>query len=71
MRQFLKALGVKLTTPTLVYENSTKCIAIANNSSDHKGTREINTKLFFVGDELNVTMADLLTKPLEASRLRL
>ncbi len=82
MRQFLKALGVKLTTPTLVYEDSTKCIAIANNPSDHKGTREINTKLFFVRDELNVTIrleyipsseniADLLTKPLEAYRLRL
>ena len=79
MRQFLQEMGLNLKEPTLVLEDNKDCIEIDKNPGDHKGTRQMCTKLFFVRDEINKTImlehidtkanvADIFTKSLRAER---
>jgi hypothetical protein len=80
MRQHLEFLGLKLIKPTTIFEDNAGCIAIAKHPSNHKGTRQLHTKLFFVRDEIenktitvqrvatSENVADIFTKSLTASR---
>ena len=79
LRQYVQALGLDLRSPTLVFEDNAGCIEITKNPSNHKGTRQLLTKFFFVRDELNRTIsleqistaenvADIFTKSLPPSR---
>lgn len=78
-RQLMSFLGINISKPTIIYQDNASCIAIAKNPVNHKGTRQMNTKLFFVRDELNKTIflkpvstneneADILTKSLDNKR---
>jgi len=80
LRQCVQFLGIHLTSPTTIFEDNASCIAITKNPVKHKGTRELDTRLFFVRDELNKTitltyipssenLADLFTKALPKERL--
>ena len=53
LRQHLDTLGLKSLEPTLVFEDNAGCIEIAKNPSNYKGTRQLETKFFFVRDEIN------------------
>jgi hypothetical protein len=81
IRQFVETLGLKLETPSLVFEDNKGCIDIAKNPSNHKGTRQMSTKLFFVRDELNKSIkveqiesnnniADIFTKSLPPAKFQ-
>jgi hypothetical protein len=82
MRQFIESLRIDISNPTIVYEDNAGCIEISSNPSNHKGTRQLNTKLFFVRDELNKSIkleyirteenvADFFTKSLPAARFNI
>lgn len=80
LRQLLESLGLNIQTPTIIYEDNASCIAIAKNPTNHKGTRELNIKLFFIRDETENSLllrasisssnniADILTKSLPTKR---
>ena len=81
LRQFLNSLGISVKEPTPIYEDNASCIAIAKNPTNHKGTRELNTKLFFIRDELDSSiqlraisstdnLADIFTKSLNFTQLK-
>ena len=81
MRQFVETLGLELKKPSLVFEDNKGCIDIAKNPANHKGTRQMSTKLFFVRDELNKSidiekiessknLADIFTKSLPADKFQ-
>ena len=77
--QHLETLVLFLKEPTLIFEGNTTCIEIAKKPSNHKGTKQVLTKYFFVRDELNKSIslqqissngntADVFTKSLASSR---
>jgi len=79
LRQHLQTLGLTLKDPTLVFEDNAACIEVAKNPSNHKGTKQLLTKYYFVRDELNKSImlqqisttentADVFTKSLPSSR---
>jgi hypothetical protein len=81
LRQFIEVLGEKINIPTLVYEDNKGCIDVVKNPLNHKGTRQMCTKLFFIRDELNKTikieqidsnnnLADIFTKNLPAEKFQ-
>lgn len=79
LRQHVETLGLKLNSPTIVFEDNLGCIEVAKNPANHKGTRQLLTKFYFVRDELGKSIslehistsenvADIFTKSLPASR---
>jgi hypothetical protein len=79
LRQHVETLGLKIQSPTLVFEDNAACIEIAKNPSNHKGTRQLMTKFYFVRDEINRSIAvqqistsenvaDIFTKSLPGPR---
>ena len=80
LREHLKYLGLELNLPTIVFEDNAGCIEVAKNPTNHKGTRHLSTKLFFVRDEIkkktieveqiatDENVADIFTNPLPAVR---
>ena len=83
LREYLQFLGITLTSPTIIFEDNAACIVIAKDPTNHKGTRQINTKLFFVRDTIrdkvidvkqistDENMADFFTKSLARPRFEL
>ena len=59
LREHLEFLGIKLNSPTIVFEDNAACIAIAKDPTNHKETRQINTKLFFVRDTIRDNIIDI------------
>ena len=80
LREHLRYLGININSPTIIFEDNAGCIAIAKDPTNHKGTRHLSTKLFFVRDTIrnNVidvrqisteeNLADIFTKSLARSR---
>eukprot|EP00961_Rhodomonas_salina_P225495 3048814-Rhodomonas_salina.1 len=72
----LRGLGYEQTAPTIVWEDNTACIQIANNPVNHKFTRHIDVRHYFVRDLVldtvltlvkcasTLNVADTLTKSL-------
>ena len=80
MRQLFEFLGIKIKFKTTLHEDNASCIAVANNPTNHKGTRQLQTKFYFIREEIgktinlqyistNENVADLLTKSLQKPRL--
>lgn len=81
LRSLCKDLGIDLIDPTIINEDNQSCIKLVENEKFSNRTKHIDTRYHFVRDlkengiiklqycctELNV--ADLLTKPLGASRM--
>ncbi len=79
LRQHVDSLGMKMNAPTPVFEDNAGCIEIAKNPTNHKGTRNLLTKFYFVRDEIGQSIsleqistseniADIFTKSLPASK---
>jgi hypothetical protein len=80
MRGLLEELGFPQMGPTVVYEDNTACIALANGHGNHKRTKHFNVRLHYVrelvnDDEITVQhvssedmLADLLTKSMPKVR---
>ena len=83
LREHLYYLGIKLNSPVIIFEDNLGCIAIAKDPTNHKGTRHLSPKLYFVRDEIrngsiqlehiltDQNIADVFTKPLPRPRFEL
>ncbi len=52
LREYLAFLGIELTSLTIISEDNVTYIAIAQDPTNHKRMRQINTKFFFVRDTI-------------------
>ena len=79
LRQHVTPLGIIMNNPAIILKDNAGCIKVAKSPTNHKGTRQLLTKFFFVQDELDKTInlhqistsenvADVFTKLLPASR---
>jgi hypothetical protein len=83
LRQLLGDLGYEQEEPTIIYEDNQGCIALAQNPIMHKRSKHIAIKHHFVRERIAMgevelhyvptehQLADLLTKPLGAHRVKL
>lgn len=81
-RQLLNFFSINAKSPTTILEDDASCIAVTKNPINHKATRQMDTKLYFVRDEIRKTIliryvqsenneADLLTTPLPIQTLKI
>jgi hypothetical protein len=80
LRRLLSDIGIKPTKPTTVFEDNQACIALADNPINHQRSKHIDVKYHFIRKcvENSITelkyipskdqLADLLTKPLDATK---
>lgn len=83
LRGHLNYLVVRISLPFTIFEDNLGCIAIAKDPTNHKGTRHMNPKLFFVRDDIrngsvklehistDANIADIFTKSLARPRSEL
>jgi transposase InsO family protein len=82
LRQLLQDLGFPPNGPTTIYEDSTTCVALVNNTAPHGKSRHVRRHHHFVRDlelegiirtvdiHTNQQLADGLTKCLQGPKLR-
>ena len=82
IRRLIQDLNENITGPTVIFEDNQSCIKMLQNEKSSGRTKHIDTKYHYVRDLLkqgeidviycasNEMMADLLTKPLEATKTK-
>jgi hypothetical protein len=80
LKGHLNYVGIRIYSPVTIFEDNLGCIAIAKDPTNHKATRHMNPKLFFVRDEIRngsvklehistiENIADIFTKSLARPR---
>lgn len=82
IRRLLEELGENLEQPTVVYEDNQSCLKLIENEKFSNRSKHIDTRKFFVKSHVNEKtvqcvycpteqmLADMMTKPLPASRIQ-
>ena len=80
LRELMSTVDLQQTAPTIIYEDNTACLAIANNPITSKRARHIKVKYHYIRQliedkELIVKymptddmLADIFTKPLDKDK---
>lgn len=80
LRSLASSLNINVSKPTIIYEDNSGCISIANNPTNHKRSKHIDIKYHFSREQVEkgiiklihmptgTQLADILTKPLPAAR---
>jgi hypothetical protein len=82
IRSLILFLNLKVSGPSLLYEDNQSCIKLASNPEYHKRTKHIDIKHHYIREKVQkgkvelkyihttVQEADMLTKPLQASKFK-